>query len=147
MHLHACGGIHQGISKRAFDGYIENSGILQYAVSNDLIVIFPQAEFSLYWGNTFPCFASNIFLGKEKENQYLTKESHQMKALKAMLDRGLEERNDFRSTNLWTEDMKHLNKTYYPVFMMLEISYIIENSWLFITNLQDFLLRPITWGW
>jgi len=70
-----------------------------------------------------------------------------MKALKAMLDRGLEEKNAFRSTELWTEDLKNSNKSYFPVFMFTKVSDIIEKSWLFVTNLPDLMLRPIIWGW
>jgi poly(3-hydroxybutyrate) depolymerase len=37
MHLHGCFDIHQGLTKDYFKGY----GFLQYAATNDIIILFP----------------------------------------------------------------------------------------------------------
>ena len=72
MHLHPCGAIHQGLSKWAYDGYIQNTGLLEYAATNDLIVIFPLAEFIVWWEYYYPCFAFSVFFPDERHKEYLT---------------------------------------------------------------------------
>lgn len=44
MHLHGCLMIHQGLTK---DGF-KDDGFLQYAATNGIIILFPQAEYQLF---------------------------------------------------------------------------------------------------
>ena len=88
MHLHGCTVIVGDSSPDT----VSDSGILQYAASNDLVVIFPQAVESEV--NDGPCFHSSIvFPDEQDQDKYLTNEAVQNKALKAMLDRGIEARD------------------------------------------------------
>lgn len=123
MHLHGCAANEMGNTK----GGIPTYGLLQYAITNDIIIIFPQAEFSLYWGNFMPCFASNlVFQDTEDEDKYLTNQAVQYKALKGMLDRGIEARDsesyDYNAGNLITNGF---------------FATLVEDWWIYTWNWPD----------
>lgn len=87
MTLHGCLGNVNGLGG-FYD--IQTSGWTQYAAANDLIIIFPQARWSLI--NPYACFD---FIGYTSwfSTDYMTKNGAQMKALKAMIDRVTEPRD------------------------------------------------------
>ena len=100
MFLHGCG--------MAVDGYfygswekVTNSGWLEYATSNDLIIIQPQIEFS--WSNPFDCFDMINYATPESATAYITNDGVQPRALKRMLDRltePLDSKHDYQSQNI-----------------------------------------------
>ena len=69
MHLHGCGMDEQGMSNDIIFGM----GFFQYAATNDIILILPQAEFSIFWLNFAPCFASEYVTNNE--DNYLGNQS------------------------------------------------------------------------
>ena len=122
MHLHGCTEIIRGLSYYAFTSY----GLVQYAASNDIIVIFPQAENSIYPFNIAPCLASRYVLGEADEKAFLTKEGAQPAAMKRMLDRLIAPRDDA------TYDIDGSNILQYGFF-----EDAIEEWWVFLWD----------WGW
>ena len=57
-----------------------------------MILLLPQAEISAINNNIFPCTHSSIVSGID-EDDYLTQQGIQNKALKAMIDRVLESKD------------------------------------------------------
>ena len=100
MHLHGCGATVDGV----FFGYqsLSDGGYMEYAVTNDIILILPQAKFDLI-SNSGECFDYYNYGSWWDENAYLTKNGIQPKALKAMLDRlmqPLDTTFDYQSKNI-----------------------------------------------
>lgn len=128
MHFHGCSITHQGFTKDIF----KDHGFLHYAATNDIIVLFPQAEFTFNFfeqTNVMPCFASG-YVWPENEENYLTNQSIQAKALKGMLDRVVESKN----TDLYDYDAGNINN-----YNLIENFF--ERSWIGLTNLPDLIVR------
>ena len=94
MYLHGChetvDGLFPGIESLSYGGR------LAYAASNDIIVLMPQAKFSLFT-NIDECFDFNNHLSgqdRETDRTFISKNGRQVKALKAMLDRVIEPRSE-----------------------------------------------------
>ena len=89
LKLHGCGETVDG----PWFGFNElyYGGWLPYAASNDIILVMPQAEWSLF--NPFECFDTFNYDTWWDAKKYMTKNGTQMKALKAMLDRVTEPRS------------------------------------------------------
>ena len=77
------------------DGFIKRAGWLQYAASNDLILLMPQME--VWWTNPFGTWDANVpyrwqytedyFREEEDPLLFNTNQGVQPKAIKAMIDR------------------------------------------------------------
>ena len=67
-----------------------------------------------------------------------------MRALKGMIDRAIEQKNEQRSTDLWTDQLVEYDKPYFPVMLLV---WFVENSWLFIVNWPELILRPLIWSY
>lgn len=94
-------------------------------------MLFPQAEFSFFWGNVMPCFASStIFTEPGDQDKYLSNKAVQTKALKAMLDRGVEAKNikefDYEGPNLLENGIW---------------GNVVEESWIYLWNWPDIMGR------
>lgn len=69
LHTHGCQSINQGLFKNSQF----TLGFAQYASSNNLILLYPQAEFNWIKGSINPCFASGAEPGVwNDEEDYLT---------------------------------------------------------------------------
>ena len=60
------------------------SGFNEYAVTNDLIILYPQVNGNA-WFNTYNCWDIGIQRGSDP--YYATNHGYQPKAIKAMIDR------------------------------------------------------------
>lgn len=76
-----------------------------------------------------PCFASGYVFPENEEN-YLTNESTQAKALKSMLERVVEGKN----SDLYDYDAGNINN-------YNSVEYFFERSWIVLTNLPDYIVR------
>jgi hypothetical protein len=77
-----------------------------------------------------PCFHSGLVM--DNEDQYLTNEGVQPKALKAMLDR-LVETKDFEKYDYYAANINEYGWT----------QKFIEDSWIVTANWSDYLIRGI----
>lgn len=100
----------------------------QYASSNDMIVIIPQAKFDIF-RNPAPCLD---FIGLTgEEGSWITNQGIQMKAFKGMIDRVIEPRDDsfdYQAGNVYKYG-------YYKKVWLFGIDHI------FFTNFPDLFLK------
>ena len=117
---------------------IDELGFTQYAAANDLIIIFPQARFSIL--NLWTCFD---FTGYTGSDTYLTKDGVQMKAFSKMLDRVVEEREadyDYEAMNIYTHDGVWLIVTEVWRFIQAYPDWIFQWAFFFIWYPYKFIL-------
>ena len=135
MHLHGCMDNNQGMSK---DSWI-NYGFVQYAATNNIILLMPQAEVTYFPANGYPCFKSGYILDDEADRDtYLTNTGIQGKAFKAMIERVLEDQDSA------TYDYNAGNINEYGFFGRM-----VELNWIRITNWSDYWARAgfMLWNW
>ena len=75
MYLHGCFGTVDGMYYELES--LERVRMIEYAASNDIILIMPQAEFNLFINPT-ECFDFLNVNTWWNETQYITKNGHQM---------------------------------------------------------------------
>ena len=71
MHLHGCGFTADGVLYGGWEKVTQN-GWMEYAAANDIIVIQPQARFSLF-ANPVECFDALNYVSPEDET-FITKD-------------------------------------------------------------------------
>lgn len=99
-------------------------GFSQYAASNDIIMIFPQARSILL--SPSPCFDFSGYTTIETD-KHLTTENPQLKAMKAMIERVLEPR-DSEEYNYTAANINNYN--WFESLMF--------NLWRVLINLENY---------
>jgi predicted peptidase len=67
--------------------FLENSGLLEMAEANQIVMLFPQIKNNMFFGNPHGCWNTLAYLGDLDGGAFATKNAVQMHGIKKMIER------------------------------------------------------------